>query len=340
MAGAVSLTALALAPAPPERHLFCLGDGMVRGSIVARPSARNKSPYVGDVRLECGRVAIAHMPSLDMGGKCVPGAEVLLKTSIDAKTGKPVGPDAVGKYGTPKCEFSLQLLRCAEPENAHLSESGGCWVGGHPSIGEKAAHQLLSRGLLDDDLGRGPIAKVEREVTGVAGTDMRCDFLLTHADETRTVVEVKTVVDTDYDPKTAPDRSGCVFVGHGDPYVRSAIFPWGRSNQMGPDGEKVVSARAIKHVRELTSLAKGDKRDADGSQLAAAVLFVVVRRDALAFRANEEACPSFARYLREAKAAGVRIIARRVRWGEAEGEALESCIDDGSLPVTGVDENR
>ena len=48
--------------------------------MLARPSLQNKSPYVGDVQLEDGgRTAIAHMPSLDMGGKCVPGAKILLK---------------------------------------------------------------------------------------------------------------------------------------------------------------------------------------------------------------------------------------------------------------------
>ena len=280
------------------------------------------------------------MPAMDMGGKCIAGAEVLLKTSTDKK-GQPISADAIGKFGTPKCQFSLQLLRCVEPENKHLPPNvdGGCWVGAHPSIGEKVAHELLKRGRIDDDLGGGPIAKIEREVTGVGGTDMRCDFLLTHADGVKTVVEVKTVVDTDYDPKTAPERPGCVFLGAGDPYVRSAIFPWGKSAQVGPDGEKVVSARAIKHVRELTSLARGEKLDlGDGARLRAAVLFVVVRRDALEFRPNAEACPSFARYLKEAKAAGVAVLARRVRWGEAEGEEeLGVAIDDGSLPVKGLD---
>ena len=54
---------------------------------MARPSLRNKSPYVGDVQVEEDegkeRTAIAHMPSLDMGGKCVPGARILLKPARD-----------------------------------------------------------------------------------------------------------------------------------------------------------------------------------------------------------------------------------------------------------------
>ena len=94
------------AAAPSPKNLFSLGDGLVRAVVVQRPSARNKSPYVGDVELPCGRVAIAHMPSMDMGGKCIPAAECLLRTQVDKATGLPIGPDATGKYGTPKCEFS------------------------------------------------------------------------------------------------------------------------------------------------------------------------------------------------------------------------------------------
>ena len=332
---ALTVAAAALSPpsmAPVASHLFGLGDGLVRATVVQRPSARNKSPYVGDIKLPCGRVAIAHMPSMDMGGKCKPGAECLVRTQVDKKTGQPIGPDATGKYGTPKCEFIMQLLRCSEPENA---DAGGVWVGAHPSLGEKAANALLNSGCLKSELGA--FTKLEQEVTGVAGTDMRCDFLLTGEDGVQTIVEVKTVVDTDYDPALTYagrfPKKGAVFLGKGDPYARAGIFPWGNSNQKGPDGEKVVSARAIKHVRELTAVASGLKTADGGQALRAAVLFIVVRHDALSFRPNEEACPSFARYLREAKAAGVQVLARRVRWGEADGEDLGTAIDDGSLPV-------
>jgi len=329
--GTKALVATAAISATPP--LFNMGEGLVQGTVLCRPSARNKSPYVGDVTLPCGRVAIAHMPSMDMGGKCLPGVGCLLRTQVDKKSGLPIGADAVGKYGTPKCEFVMQALWCAEAENG-----AGCWVGAHPSLGEKAALALLEGGRLSDQLIGGAIEKIEKEVTGVAGTDMRADFVLTHAGGQKTVMEVKTVVDTDYDPAcTPPERfpgKKCVFLGHGKPYSRAAIFPWGNSNQKGPDGEKVVSARAIKHVRELTAIAEGVKALSDGTRLNAAVLFIVVRRDAQSMRPNEEACPSFARYLREAKAAGVQVLAQRVAWGdEALGEMAGTAIDEGPLSV-------
>ena len=100
-ASAAALTPNGVAHTPVTVHtstsnaeLFRLGEdtgGLVRGVVVQRPSARNRSPYVGDVRLPCGRVAIAHMPSMDMGGKCVPGAEVLLRPQVDKGTGQLIG---------------------------------------------------------------------------------------------------------------------------------------------------------------------------------------------------------------------------------------------------------
>ena len=303
--------------------LLELGPSLVRAIVVRRPSERNRSPYVGDVRLPDGRIAMAHMPALDMGGKCVAGAEVLLKVAVDRK-GRPVGADALGKHGTPKCEYIMQLLRVEDPENAHL---GGCWVGAHPSIGEKVAAALLGAGALDAALGSSLVG-VQREVANPAGCDMRCDFVATGACGRRWVIEVKTVVDSDYNPATAPSRKGCVFLGHTVPYERAAIFPWGNARQKGLDGERVVSARAIKHVHELALLARGERTEADGTRLGAALVFVVVRADALSFRPNAEACPSFAQHLREAHAAGVTVVARRVSWSDS-GEAF----DEGEIPV-------
>jgi len=325
-----------LCTGPAAAPLFSLGDNLVRATFVRRPSGRNRSPYVCDVRLADGREAIAHCPSMDMGGKLFEGVEVLLRPATD-KAGKPVGSDQMGKYGTPKCEFIMLMLRCCEPEN---SDTAGCWVGAHPSIGERVADALLKSGALTEEIGGGRIEKVQREVTGVAGTDMRCDFLLTHADESRTIVEVKTVVDTDYDPAhTLPERFAdkkCVFLGRATPYERSAIFPWGKPNQKGPDGEKVVSARAIKQVRELTKVASGELAEADGTRLAAVVLFVVVRTDARRFRPNTDACPSFARYLNKARDAGVRVLAHRIRWGAdgaEEGGELGAAYHEGAIPI-------
>ena len=92
---------------------------------------------------------------------------------------------------------------------------------------------LIEGGLLLPELGA--VSKVQREVSGVAGCDMRTDFLLSHPSgdhaaakpgergagsegagaeggaDCCTVLEVKTVVDTDYDPALPrPERGGKV----------------------------------------------------------------------------------------------------------------------------------
>ena len=308
-----------------SNFLLALPEDVVVGELRKRPSKRNRSPYVGDVWLESEqREAIVHLPNLDMGGKCVPGAKLLLKPARDRK-GNLVGKDAVSpKYGTPKCEFIAQLLRYDESDLGYEP----VWVGAHPSLGEKIAEQLVGRNLLGPTFPK--VKSYKREVRNVGGTDMRADFLIEHEDPSLPprILEVKTVVDTDYDPQSVPDRAKCVFTNDEVPYRRTAIFPWGNSNQKGPDGEAVVSTRAIKHVRELTRMITDNSKNFDCT-----VLFVVIRHDAKAFRPNVDACPSFARYIREAKDAGVQVLAKQVEWGE-ETENIGKCFEGKLLGIS------
>ena len=316
--------------------LLDLGRELVRATMDCRPSKRNRSPYVADVKIlsEENRTAIAHVPNLDMGGKCVSGTEMLVKPARNRK-GVLVGANTLGKYGTPKCEFHTQLIKVKECENVHLNKGNGVLVGAHPSLGEKIARSLLEKNLFSE---LTPITEVSSQVSNICGCDMRTDFVLTHSDGSRSVVEVKQVVDTDYNFQTPPpSRSKCVYFqkDRSKRYERCGIFPWGNSKQKGPEGEHVVSARAIKHVRELTKIAKGLATDEEGKKLKASVLFIVNREDALVFRANDEACPSFARYLKEASEAGVTVLARRIIWGTDDGE-VGKAFDGGPCKVNYV----
>jgi hypothetical protein len=116
-AAMAALAAPKIIDAPP---ILDLGSGLVEAVVVRRPSSRNKSPYVGDVRLPDGREAIAHMPSMDMGGKCASGVACVVRAAT-TKKGELVGADALGPHGTPKCEFILQLIRVEEPENEEMA---------------------------------------------------------------------------------------------------------------------------------------------------------------------------------------------------------------------------
>jgi hypothetical protein len=294
-----------------------------------------------------------------MGGKCGVGSQIRVKAAQDSK-GRLVGADSVSKlYGTPKCEFICQLLKVNEQECETFTEvtedDGSVWCGAHPALGETVAQALVESGALNEELGR-VVTGHQREVAKPFDLDLRVDFELRHDVDpllpllpTTTLLEVKHVVDTDYAPladdeidlkvstkpltkkqrnskeglknmATAPtlrDSNGDIL-----PYRRSAIFPWGsRSAQKGPLGESVVSARAIKHVNCLKEAVVKNHSDA-------AILFVCMRPDVVGFRPHVEACPSFAKYLKEASEVGVKVLAQRVRWSE-DGAAF-GC---GSVPV-------
>lgn len=316
-------------PAAALRHtdvqLLDLGLDLLEAVLVQRPSKRNRSPWVADVRLNDGRIALAHVPALDMGGLCVTGSKLLLKRAVDGK-GRPIGAKAVGAYGTPKCEFIAQLVYVSEPENKNI---GGCWCAAHPSLGEKLTSSLLERGLIN---GLPKVESIRKEVAGIAGCDMRVDFVLEHANKQASVIEVKTVLNTDYNPATPPDREECVYLGRsGEAYQRAGIFPWGRVAQVGPQGERVVSARAIKHVDELAAIARGDRKDKKGVNLLPILLFMIVRPDVVSMRVNDESCPSFTKHVQAAQAAGVRILAHKVRWGK--GKDLGKAFWVGTVPV-------
>jgi len=313
------------------------------GVLVRRPSERNGSAYVGDVRLtsgpRAGCVAVTHVPNMDSGGKCRPGTRVLCRRRPG------VGPDTVGgKFNMPKCELICQLIRCDEPENESL---GGCWVSAHPSIGEKLVEALLRRGAFDTRLHM-PVVELEtqvskmRKVTTSESGGYRPDFRGIHADGSATLIETKQVVDTDYNLSTAHAAAN-EQPGHpvyarntttppmGD-YERAGIFPWGKRNQKGPDDELVVSARAIEHVRELAEIAGGEGRKLSSSgDIHAAVVLMAGRYDVSSIRPNGKACPSFAVHLSRAESAGVKILGHKVRWGEGKDQG--KAFDGGEVPI-------
>ena len=294
--GAKRAKVVAAATAP----LLDLGT-LVPATVVERPSASIKSPYVADVRLEAGTVALAHAPGLELGGHCVPGASVMLST---------------GKEGN-KTAFAIQLVRAGD---------SGAWIGAHPMLGNKLVAAALQQGLLASALGAFSACQAE-----VKHGDSRVDFVLTHADGSKTLVEVKSVVCADHaadaivPPPASKTGTKPTFSVHGGAaYSRSALFPIGRKGQKLPDGTVVVSARAIKHVRELAGAVTPDGR------VKAAIVFVVNRHDCHNLSLRRGACPVLPLELEVAARAGVRLHAMRVSW--ADGRATWSGLVPCDIP--------
>jgi hypothetical protein len=324
---------------------------LIRGRLVQRPSATIRSPYVADVVIlgangEELDTVLAHSPALDVGGLCVPSAIVYMSERL------PGG----------KTSHSIELVVAPAPDSATIEGDNGILVGSHPNLGEKLAEAVLTKGLLEEVIGFGP-AKLDAKASSPKKKrkknpdvedesspsprgivlcrqrtygDSRVDFELTDysiesssndgsSSRPRSLVEVKNVVCSDYASNLAPVKTGpnhCVIKSDSENYSRSAIFPWGRVGQTF-EGKKVVSERAIKHLRNLGSLTTTDEN------INAIVLFVINRSDCDHMRACHEACPVFASELKAASEKGCIVTSFRVRW-TLEGKAYF----DGIVPVT------
>jgi DNA-binding sugar fermentation-stimulating protein len=290
-----------------KKKLFGLNN-LIVGEFICRPSKFNKSPFVGDVMIN-GEEKIVHIPSMDMGGKCTTGTKIYMKEA------KSKGKKS-SKYGTPCCDYISQAIIVNEREN-----KGEIICGAHPALGEMVASEIFKQGSIFNVMSNYKITNTKAQVCKIAGCDMRSDFLVTTEDNTHYLVEVKTIVDTDYDIANkdfySKTRKKSYYGNNtGEHYRRKGLFPWGGGNQKGPNGEKVVSARAIKHVREMTEIVKGNKSDPQYEKLVPFVLFVAVRDDISEFSPNKMACPSFNKYLKEGYDLGLKMAAISVSFEE------------------------
>jgi hypothetical protein len=330
-----------------EMAILLLDIGpLVKGKLMKRPSASIKSPYVSDVVLlsETGEElesVLAHSPALDVGGLCTPGSIVFMSER------EPGG----------KTSHSIELILAPGPDQSAIDDDDGdpVLIGSHPGLGEKIAEELLKKGMLKDVIGldcatlipnvksSSPSKKKQKQGNDENDIDTKLYRQRTYGDSRvdfeiqsssgdgsplRCLIEVKNVVCSDYAEVKAPVKNGpnhCVIIAQNDdtsPYRRTALFPWGRVGQTF-EGKKVVSERAIKHLRNLTDLG----RKCEDTQ--AVVLFVINRSDCESMRPCEEACPVFAQELVSAVSKGCNLVGVRVRWTQ-EGKAYF----DGIIPVT------
>ena len=338
--------------------LLTLGR-LIRGTLIKRPSATIRSPYVADVKIQGKKdTVLAHAPALDVGGLCFPGSDVYVLE-------RPPGG---------KTSHSIELV-CGDPID---EEDTGVLVGAKPHLGEVIAEEVLKRGLITQDVlslkdgfALGPVndftkksispkkgspkkqspAKKKLKTneddmdTKLSATetminlqqqvtigDSRVDFQMTltkpGGQSHKVVFEVKNVVCADYQASNAPvpkSPGHCVVVApegkKDEEYKRAALFPWGKTRGQKFDNKPVVSERACKHLKNLESML-------DEKNVTPVVLFIVNRADCQSMRPCHEKDPVFAEILSDVVKAGVKALAVRVRWTE-DGE----CFYDGMLPV-------
>lgn len=155
------------------------------------------------------------------------------------------------------------------------------------------------------------------EVKNVVCTDIKADLVVPTQDNNQ-----KTKGNTSNSGNTSKskNKNHCIIPSYTEPYSRSALFPWGRLGQTF-EGTKVVSERAIKHLRNLAN-------ESNHHLHHGIVLFVINRSDCESMRACHEACPMFAQELKIAAEKGCTVTSFRVHW-TMDGKAYF----DGIIPV-------
>ena len=96
---------------------------MQRVTVLKRPSATIKSPYVADIQLADGSIAMCHTPGLGCCGLVEAGRVIYVKPAASK---------------TSKTAWTAVLAECTD-------ETGVYTVGIHPMISQKAAAQALDR---------------------------------------------------------------------------------------------------------------------------------------------------------------------------------------------------
>ena len=346
-----------------EECLLNIGP-LYRGEFLQRPAVpETKSPYIARVRLiDSGKEVLAWAPALDVGGLCMPGSIVWLSAKDTSNGKETMSSHTVELIEVNEPETESEDSNQTGPGRSCLiGASPGLGeklayevlqrglleseLGFGPAIigkRQKASSPKKGKRKLDTDneeLCGTPNSTIAVMYKQQDHNDSRIDVELEQEIDgiiNRCLIEVKNVVCSDYSEAVAPvmmkklGKKGKKYVFTSklslEEYRRCGLFPIGmRSQEI--DGQKVVSERAIKHVRNLANIV--DKSNSGSTTCA--LLFVLNRSDCDMIRTCEEACAVFAKEVSLAKAKGVQTIGFRVKW-KSSGHAYF----DGSIPVLGV----
>jgi DNA-binding sugar fermentation-stimulating protein len=352
----------------PSLLLLDIGP-LVKGELIKRPSSKIKSPYVADVKLIKhddidnqldDEIIQAHSPALDVGGLCSVGATVFMserpeggKTSHSIELVLAPGPNGKknNDYVLVGCHPSLGeklaeevlkrglLQECLGFGPTELIKSNNNVKRNSPKKKSKTKQNICDNENCNDEENpnQNGMFLFKQRTFG----DSRIDFEITDVqdgDEIRQgLIEVKNVVCSDYSKQHAPVKTGvnhCVVIApetsdSEEEYERSGIFPWGKVAQTF-EGQKVVSERAIKHLRNLSILNKNGQVDkSSNKRLTTVVLFVINRSDCVKMRACHEACPMFASELKATSESGTMVLSFGVHWTK-DGKAYFN----GIIPVS------
>ena len=89
-------------------------------TVLKRPSAKIRSPYVADIELDDGTIALCHTPGLGCSGLVVPGSRIYVSENADRET---------------KTDWTVQI---SEPKT-------DMFIGVHPLTTQNAIYSLLNK---------------------------------------------------------------------------------------------------------------------------------------------------------------------------------------------------
>jgi DNA-binding sugar fermentation-stimulating protein len=275
-------------------------DNLIEGSVIKRPSAYIKTPYVADVIPNNSDVSVlAHTASLGCCGLADTGAAILM--SSVPKTKKP--------DGKLHCEYRVYLSVIREKDNETI-------VGIHPKLAEELTESALKNNMLSI-LQKVRTYKRETTIYVEGKVDSRFDFSGIDCNGIPFIMEVKNVPLADYEDITSKDRKKKCYDDR-EYNSKVAYFPDGYRKK----ATEPVSPRALKHIRELTLIKKESKTRC-------IMCYVIQRTDVECFQPSIIDA-EYREAVKQGIEAGVEIITMVVKWNR-EGEAY-FIRDD--LPIT------
>lgn len=134
---------------------------LIRVEVVKRPSAKIKSPYVADIKLENGDLALCHTPGLGCCGLVSAGRFIYVSKSSESS----------------KTDYTAQIAECSDSEGIY-------YAGIHPLVSQNVAAKLLHK------IDATAVWKSEVKVND----HTRLDFVGTLSNGKKIYVEVKNTM--------------------------------------------------------------------------------------------------------------------------------------------------
>jgi DNA-binding sugar fermentation-stimulating protein len=197
-----------------------------QGSVIKRPSATCKTPYVADVKLE-NNMILAHSAALGCCGLADKDATVFMEKSENSKN---------------VCTHKIMLSKITE-KNKNII------IGINPKLAENIVHKCLELDLITCLKNHKSFEREKKFLNS------RFDFAGIDANEKPFILEVKNVPLADYVDCLAKEKKGLDF----------SELPYNSKISYFPDGYRkkvkdTVSPRALKHIMELEEMVQQNYR--------------------------------------------------------------------------------